>query len=243
MKRRGILGLAAGAGLAQSARAQTAAIRGSATYLERMALPPGAVLEVALLDISRADAPAETIATVRLPIAGQVPVGFVLPYDPARLLPRHRYGLRASIEVEGQPLFRTEGVREVSLPGSEAPVELRLHRAASAAPGLTGPDWVVAEIEGRAVPPQPPARLAFTPEGRVAGTAGCNRIAGGYRLAGESIALTGLASTMMACPPPLDAQEGRFLHALGAVRRWRREGEALLLLDAGNHVLVRLARP
>ncbi|NOG71315.1 YbaY family lipoprotein [Roseicella sp. DB1501] len=249
MERRGILILAAGLGLAPGlapgAGAQTAALRGSATYLERMALPPGAVLEVALLDISRADAAAEAIATVRIPITGSVPVGFVLPYDPARILPRHRYALRATISLEGQTLFRTGGTQAVTLPGPDAPVELRLRRAAGgeAAPGLVGPDWVVAEIEGRPVPPQPAARLHFTAEGRVAGIAGCNRIAGGYRLAGQSITFDGLASTMMACLPPLGEQEERFKHALGAVRRWRPDPAGPLLLDAGNRVLIRLARP
>jgi len=35
------------------------AVRGTATYRERMALPPGAVLEATLEDVSRADAAAE----------------------------------------------------------------------------------------------------------------------------------------------------------------------------------------
>jgi putative lipoprotein len=247
MERRGILILAAGlglaSGLAPGAGAQAAALRGSATYLERMALPPGAVLEVALLDISRADAAAETIAEARIPITGSVPVGFVLPYDPARILPHHRYALRATIGLEGRTLFRTEGTKAVTLPGPDAPVELLLRRASEAAPGLVGPDWVVAEIEGRPVPAEPAARLHFTAEGRVAGTAGCNRILGGYRLAGESITFDGLASTMMACLAPLGEQEERFKHALGAVRRWRPDPAGPLLLDAGNRVLIRLAKP
>ena len=62
MDRRSVITLAAGLAAAAAARAQAATIRGSAAYRERMALPPGAVLAVALQDISRADAPAETLA-------------------------------------------------------------------------------------------------------------------------------------------------------------------------------------
>lgn len=42
-----------------------AAVTGTATYRERIALPPGAVLEVTLEDVSRAGAPAEAIGSVR----------------------------------------------------------------------------------------------------------------------------------------------------------------------------------
>jgi uncharacterized lipoprotein YbaY len=115
MDRRSIItqvaGLAAtGLVAASNVRADTATIRGSAAYRERMALPPGAVLAVALLDISRADAPAETLAEARIPIEGQVPVGFALPYDPARIQPSHRYAIRGAIEVEGRTAFRTDTI-------------------------------------------------------------------------------------------------------------------------------------
>jgi heat shock protein HslJ len=42
------------------------AVKGTATYRERMALPPGAVLEATLQDVSRADAPAVVIGQVSL---------------------------------------------------------------------------------------------------------------------------------------------------------------------------------
>ena len=40
----------------------TSKVTGSVTYRERIALPPSAVVTVKLLDVSRADAPAELIA-------------------------------------------------------------------------------------------------------------------------------------------------------------------------------------
>ena len=51
----------------------TATIRGTAAYRERIAVPPGTRLEIRLLDISRADAPARTLAELTLPNAGLPP--------------------------------------------------------------------------------------------------------------------------------------------------------------------------
>ena len=51
---------------AGTAMAELATIDGEATYRERIALQPGVVLEVELLDISCADAPSERLASIRL---------------------------------------------------------------------------------------------------------------------------------------------------------------------------------
>jgi putative lipoprotein len=49
---------------AGGAGAAAASVRGSAFYRERIALPPGAVFEASLEDVSRADAPAEVLGGV-----------------------------------------------------------------------------------------------------------------------------------------------------------------------------------
>lgn len=234
---------AAGLALAGSAAGQgSATIRGTAAYRERIALPPGAVLEVVLEDIARADAPAERIAAARIPVEGQVPIAFALPYDPARLTPRGRYALRATLSHEGRVLFRTEEIHP--LPSGEAggSVALRLVQARepaeapTASAALVGPRWAV---EG--VPGATEAHLVFTADGAVYGSGGCNRLRGGYRTRGaDGLELGPLATTMMACPSPADAAERRVLDALGAVRRWRLEGGVLVLMDAGGAPLLRL---
>jgi putative lipoprotein len=244
MERRSVIMLAAGLATAGSARAEAPAIRGTATYRERMALPPGAVLVVALQDISRADAPAETLAEARIPIAGQVPIAFALPYDPARIRPGHRYALRGSIELEGRVMFRTDTIHPVLTRGAGEAVELRLVRAAAPpeAP-LVGPEWVAEDIGGRGVADRVRSTLTFGADGRVAGSGGCNRIAGSYTLAGEAITFGQMISSMMACPPAVGEQEQRFLQALGQAKRWRITPEGwLLLLDAEAKPLARLVR-
>ena len=240
------------AGLAAAGRAeaqgQTPAIRGSAAYRERMALPPGAVLQVELLDISRADAPAERLAMARFPIEHQVPIDFALPYDPARIQPGHGYAVRGVIEVEGRVAFRTDTIHQVLTRGAGEEVALRLVRATEAAapeaaPTLVGPEWVAEDIGGRGVVDRARTSLTFTADGKVSGSGGCNRIAGSYTLVGETIAFGQMISTMMACAPPIGEQEQRFMRVLGQARRWRITPEGKLeLLDPAGVRLARLAR-
>jgi putative lipoprotein len=241
MHRRALLALAA---LPAAAAAETAEIRGSATYRERMALGPGAVLEVVLEDFARADAPATRIAEAIIPVARQVPIPFVLAYDPARLDPRGRHGLRATLRQDRQVLFRTDWLHPVQ-PGQTAPVTLMLVRetggAAAPAAAFIGHRWIAAAIRGEPVAQGVVSDITFGADHGAYGMGGCNRFRGGWTTEGAAgLALGPLASTMMACDGPQDAQERRFLEALGAVRRWRMEGETLILSDAGGAALLRL---
>ena len=243
MHRRTVLALAA---LPVAASAGESVIRGTATYRERMALPPGAVLEVALEDIARADAPAPRLAEARIPVERQVPIPFVLAFDPARLDPRGRYALRATLGHDGRVLFRTDTVHPVT-PGQAEPVTLMLVRdggaATAPAPAFIGAAWTATQIRGQAPAFGVVSDITFAADGSAHGTGGCNRFRGGWRMAGtEGLSLGPLASTMMACAGAQGEQERRFLDALGAMRQWRIEGAALVLLDGSGTVLLRLSR-
>jgi uncharacterized lipoprotein YbaY len=85
---------------------ETARVTGTVTYLQRIALTPGAVIEVKLLDVSRADAPALTIAEKAFRSAGrQVPIDFSLEYDPSRIDQRRRYSIQVRIIQDDRPRF------------------------------------------------------------------------------------------------------------------------------------------
>jgi putative lipoprotein len=85
---------------------QAARVTGTVTYRQRIALSPEAVIEVKLLDVSRADAPGMTIAeqTIR-PAGRQVPIAFELNYDPSRIDQRSRYTIQVRILENGQLRF------------------------------------------------------------------------------------------------------------------------------------------
>jgi uncharacterized lipoprotein YbaY len=81
-----------------------AKVTGTVTYRQRIALTPDAMVEVNLVDVSRADAPAESIAKTEIQTAGrQVPIAFELPYDASMIDPRHRYAVQVRI-LEGGTL-------------------------------------------------------------------------------------------------------------------------------------------
>jgi putative lipoprotein len=227
-----------------AARAQSAAVTGTASHRERIALPPGAVLEVELFDISRQDAPAQRIAAVTIPVQGQVPIAFTLPYDPARIEERATYALRAVLRVEGQVAFRTDHALPVLTRGAGRSADLLLVRAegAAATQGLVGPEWIVEDIGRRGVVDRAHISIVFDGRGGVAGSGGCNRFAGGYTLDGAALRFGQLAGTMMACVPALGEQEQRFHAALAEVRGWRIESGLLHLTNASGGTVIRAAR-
>ena len=63
-----------------------------------------------------------------------------------------------------------------------------------------------------------PHMLLRANEARFSATVGCNQLIGGYETAGESLRFGQVASTLMACPPPLDQLERRLVEALANTR-------------------------
>jgi putative lipoprotein len=119
-------------------------IAGTATYRERVTLPPGAVLRVTLLDVSLVDAPERVIAEGEWP-AGAVPIPFELAFAPEEIERDRRYGLRAALIGPGRrTLFATAAAEPVLTRGAPAAVELLLLRSAPPA----GPRVVAYDCEG-----------------------------------------------------------------------------------------------
>ena len=104
-----------------------ASLDGEVFYLQRIALPPTAILNVSLHDVSKADAPVVVLARQSGPIKGQAPLPFSLEYDPKHVQPGHRYSVSARIEVEGKLLFITTAQYVVQLDGQDQkPLRIRL---------------------------------------------------------------------------------------------------------------------
>ena len=78
-------------------------VSGNVTYLDRSALPENAVVEVELVDASRADAPATVLAAYSTTTAGaQQPFPFELAYDPMAIAPGALVLVQARITVDGE---------------------------------------------------------------------------------------------------------------------------------------------
>lgn len=65
-------------------------------------------------------------------------------------------------------------------------------------------------------------------------TVGCNQVAGAFTLDGDGIRFTRGLTTLMACPPPLDALETRLVDMLARAKRWRIKASTLEFMDEGG---------
>ncbi len=220
-------------------------VKGTATYRERMALPPGAVLEATLEDVSRADAAAEVIGQTRIEKPGNPPFRVEIRYDSSRIDPGRRYAVRARIMVEGKPFFTTAQNYPVLTggKGKEVAVVLRKVGASqtSTAP-LENTYWKLTHLGDAPVavaPRQREPHLILNPlTRRVGGSGGCNRLTGSYQLSGDRVSLDSMATTLMACTDGMETEKA-FLNALGRVTQWKTAGQQLELLDRSGNTIAR----
>jgi heat shock protein HslJ len=86
--------------------------------------------------------------------------------------------------------------------------------------------------------------MQFSADGRIAGSAGCNRYSASYKQEGRKLALGPAAATRMACPKPdgVMEQEQQFLKALGTVATARLEGNKLELRTADDALAMMLTK-
>jgi uncharacterized lipoprotein YbaY len=93
-------------------------LTGRVTYRTRQALPAGAIIEVQLLDASRADAPSQALGRTSIVTKGeQVPVPFAVAYDASTIDTRRRYVVQATITIAGRVAFRTTTAHPVLTSG------------------------------------------------------------------------------------------------------------------------------
>ncbi len=156
MARTSIVARLAGAALLMAiggggAAAADKAVTGTASYRERIALPPSAVFEATLADVSRADAPAVILGQARVAPGGQVPIAFKIVYDPARIDPAHSYAARARILVGDRLWFTTTEAYLVLTRGRGDQVQLTLQRAgqSEAEPAPDGLEALPATFTGQ----------------------------------------------------------------------------------------------
>jgi putative lipoprotein len=220
-------------------------LHGQVFYRERIALPPEAVLEVRLVDVSLADAPAQSLAVTRVKARHRTPIPYRLHYDEAKIQRGHTYALEAHITVNGKLWFLTT-TRHAALTGGadEADILVQLVKSASTAPDLLSGRWLAESILRRGVIDDLQTMIEITSDGKVTGSGGCNRISGKVTVTGSQISFGPMISTKMACAPAIMDQESKFLSALGDTRLWRidEQRDKLILVDANGLTVLRLIR-
>jgi len=99
-------------------------VHGTATYRERVAMPPEAVFEAVLEDVSLADAPSAEIGRVETKNADDPPYRFRIPFDRSAIDPRHTYAVRASVRIDGRLRFTTDTRYPVLTRGASDEVDI-----------------------------------------------------------------------------------------------------------------------
>ncbi|WP_299822093.1 serine hydrolase [uncultured Jannaschia sp.] len=140
------------------------------------------------------------------------------------------------VRFASHPVAANAASDPTSLPAYRAVAE---HLMANDPAPLLGPEWRIERIDGGGVIDDAQATLQFLADGRLVGSATCNRFVGRYEADGERLTITAPGATMMACPPALMEQERRLLDLLPDVERYRiDETGTLVLTTAGGDAIT-----
>lgn len=103
---------------------------------------------------------------------------------------------------------------------------------AQSSPALSG-SWRLVSLGEMAAPDVVPQSMELTAEfegDRLFGSGGCNRFTGGFETQGNQLSVGPLASTFMACEPPISTQETRYFAALQGAQRYEIDEQGQLLV-------------
>ena len=107
-------------------------IRGTLTYRQRQALPPGSVIHVGLVEVRGKASESVVLAEQSFAASGQVPIPFALAYDSKAIDPARHYAVRARItDTGGRVFWATPRPVPVLTQGHPAEVEVLVAPAGS----------------------------------------------------------------------------------------------------------------
>jgi len=172
---------------------------------------------------------------------GQVGMTLMACLDPGVMDQESRYlsllGSAARFRIDGDRLSLSDATGAVVLVfGKEVP---------PAPLPLTGTTWVLESISTgsggiSSVLAGTTVDATFSEDGKVTGSAGCNRYFADYTLSGTSLRFGPVGATKMFCGDPagLMQQEQTYLSRLGSVESYRIQGSQLVLTDGSGSQLL-----
>jgi heat shock protein HslJ len=105
---------------------------------------------------------------------------------------------------------------------------------------LEGTNWILESLRVNNALSETTVTTAFQVDGKMNGSAGCNKYNAAYTTDGDMITITGGATTLLACPTPIMAQESDFLDVLASATTYKIEGYEMELKDASGAVISSL---
>jgi putative lipoprotein len=227
-----------------------AIVSGSVIFGERIGLTPDSRLELALQDVSLADAAATTIATTVIDNPGQSPIAFTIEYPAGEIDGRHTYSISAKVLDRGKLILISDSFNPAITRNAPDEVRVRVVRVSQSRleqrnAAIADTEWLLQSVNGRQVSqPERGPKIQMTLDsanGAASGYGGCNRFKGGYELKGNALAISKIAVTAMACEDRGD-YEADFLQALGKLDEVRVTGETMLGYSEGSIILSFAAR-
>jgi uncharacterized lipoprotein YbaY len=110
---------------------QPTTVKGIINTQEQVELPAGAIVNVQLQDVSRADAPAIVLGEQVIQNPKQFPIPFEIAYDPAQIDERYIYSMRVRVEVEGKLIFINTTAHHVITRGNPTELEVIVEKVAT----------------------------------------------------------------------------------------------------------------
>ncbi len=142
------------------------------------------------------------------------------------------------VRFASNPVAANAASDPTSLPAYRA---IAKHLMATDKTPLLGREWVIENIAGGGIIDSSHATLQFFADGRLAGSASCNRILGSYTSEAAKLKIEPAGTTMMACPPALMNQERKLLTLLPKVESYRIDttGALVLRTSDGQEIVAR----
>lgn len=183
------------------AYSKNAFLEGTATYRERMALPPKATLEVRLVETTKNSSRGKTVAHLSERIRSGVPIKFLLKYNDRDIRRGYQYVLQADIKVDGKVWFTTTGRYPVLSRNHNANLVLQRVNIEDKKTGQNEVfgNWTAVSLNGQRIAGKSDVKMQLTKNGEITGFSGCNRYFGQVRLRNNMFKTSQVGSTRMAC--------------------------------------------
>jgi|GEM_PF-1965976 len=106
-------------------------------------------------------------------------------------------------------------------------------------PSLVGPEWAVSSIAGKEILTGAPVTLQFFPNGRLAGTGGCNQLVSSYTVDGALMEIAAIGTTRRVCEDAVMAQEAQLTELLDQIYVFRMPPMGKLTLETKDGTAIR----
>ena len=121
-----------------------------------------------------------------------------------------------------------------------AVISLAACSASGSEESITGPIWLLADLNGEPVQTGTVITAEFNDDGRVSGSGGCNSYNTTYELSRDNIEFgEQIVTTLMACPDPVMEQESAYLEALLNATKFEITGDEMVLYNGDGDELAR----